>query len=90
MFDKCRWESRELINKGVCDKGFIWNASNCGCECDKSCDFGEYLHYKSCKFTKKLVDKLAEEYNQNVEEVTLAKITSAEDEYVCKCNSCTL
>ena len=25
---KCRCECRELINKGSCDKGFIWNPSN--------------------------------------------------------------
>ena len=23
--DKCRCECKELIDKGVCDKGFIWN-----------------------------------------------------------------
>ena len=27
--DKCRWECKELIDKSVCDKGFIWNPSNC-------------------------------------------------------------
>ena len=27
--DKCRCEYKELIDKGVCDKAFIWNASNC-------------------------------------------------------------
>ena len=27
--DKCRCECKELIDKGVCDKGFIWNPSNC-------------------------------------------------------------
>ena len=32
----------------VCDKGFVWNPSNCDCECDKSCDIGQYLEYKSC------------------------------------------
>ena len=37
--DKCRYECIELIDKGICDKGFIWNPSNC--ECDKSCDVGE-------------------------------------------------
>ena len=26
--DKCRCECKELIDKGVCDKGFIWNPSN--------------------------------------------------------------
>ena len=35
---------QEMIDKGVCDKGFIWNASNCECECDKTCDIGEYLN----------------------------------------------
>ena len=25
--DKCRCECKELIDKGVCDKGFIWNPS---------------------------------------------------------------
>ena len=29
--DKCRCECKELIGKGVCDKGFIWNPSNCKC-----------------------------------------------------------
>ena len=33
--DKCRRESKELIHKGVCNKGFILNPSNCECECDK-------------------------------------------------------
>ena len=32
--DKCRCECKELIDKGTCDKGFIWNPSNCECECD--------------------------------------------------------
>ena len=27
----------QLTEKGICDKGFIWNFSNCNCECDKSC-----------------------------------------------------
>ena len=41
--DKCRFEWRELIDKGMFDKGFIWNLSNCECECDKACDVREYL-----------------------------------------------
>ena len=32
-----RCECKELIEKGICDKGFIWNPDNCECECDKSC-----------------------------------------------------
>ena len=34
---------KKLVDKGVCDKGFIWDPSNCECECDKKCDFSEYL-----------------------------------------------
>ena len=33
------------------------------CECDKSCDVGEYLDYENCNCEKRLVDKLVEEYN---------------------------
>ena len=50
-----------MIDKGVSDKGYICNPSNCECECNKSCDVGEYLDYKDCKCRKKLADKLVEE-----------------------------
>ena len=78
-----------MIDKGVCNKEFIWNHSNCECECDKSCDVGEYLDYENCKYRKKFVDKLIEECTENVEEVKLAKLTSAEDKNKYKCSSCT-
>ena len=45
---ECRCEWKELIDKGVCDKGYVWNPSNCECEWDKSCNIGEYLDYSSC------------------------------------------
>ena len=50
--DKCRWECKELTDKGICDKAFIWNPSNCEYKCYKSCDFSGYLHYKNCKCNK--------------------------------------
>ena len=50
-----------MIDNGRCDKGFIWNPSNCEFECDELCDVGEYLDYRNCKCIKKLVDGLAEE-----------------------------
>ena len=60
--DKCRYECKEdLINKMVRDKGYIWNPSNCACECDKLYDIGQYLDYKNCVCRKSLVDKLVEE-----------------------------
>ena len=96
--DKCRCECKELIDKSVCDKGSIWNPSNCKCECDKSCDVGEYLDYKNCKWRKKLVDKLVErssakECTENLEEAKITKITSMElhsTENIHKCSSCTV
>ena len=51
----------------MCDKGFIWDPSNCDCGCDKSCDVGEYLDYKNCKCRNKLVDKLFEECIKNID-----------------------
>ena len=57
--EKCRCKFREeLIDKGKCDKGFIWKRSNFNCECDKSCDIGEYLGYKNCKCKKRIVGEL--------------------------------
>ena len=55
-----------MIDKGICDKGFIWNPSNCECECDKSCDVGKFLNYKNCKYRKRLIDKLAEECSEDI------------------------
>ena len=81
---KC--ECKELIDKGICNQGYIWNRANCKCVCDKSCCFGEYLDYENCKCRKRLVDKFIEEYNQNIEETSLIKINSTK----CKSNSCIL
>ena len=72
-----------MIDKGVCDKGFIWNPSNC--ECDKSFDEGEYLDYSNCICRKKLVDKLVEECIKNVDEAKITEITENKH----KCSSCT-
>ena len=68
------------MDKGVCHKEFIWNPSNGDCECDKSCDVGEYLDYENCKCRKKLVDKLVEECSENIDEVKMSKMSLAEDE----------
>ena len=74
--NKCRFVCKELTSKGVCKRGFIWNPSNCECECNKSYEVGEYLDYENCKCRKKLVNKLVEEYTEDAVEVKLAKITS--------------
>ena len=80
--DKCRRKCKELIDKGVCDEGYAWNPSNC--ECDKWCDVGEYLDYEKCKCRKRLVDKLVDECDENIDEVKI--LDKNED----KCNSCIL
>ena len=63
---KCRCESKELIDKGRCDKGFIWNPSICKCECNKSCDIEQYLDYKNCKRRKELIIKLFEKCSEGI------------------------
>ena len=81
------------MDKGVCDKGSIWNPSNCKRECDKSCDVGEYLDYENCKCREKLVDKLVEKSTKNIEETRLVEITSTECNSIenkHRHNSCTL
>ena len=40
--DKCIYECEELIDKGICNIGFICNPNNCEFECDKSCDVEKY------------------------------------------------
>ena len=64
----------KLIDKGVCNKGYAWNPSNCEWECGKSYDFGEYLDYKNCKCRKSLADKLVDECNENIDEAKLTEI----------------
>ena len=51
------------------------------CECDKSCDIGEYLDCKNFKCKNKLVDKLVAECTENIDEVKIAELTLTE------CNS---
>ena len=65
--DRCICECKELIDKGKCDKGFIWDPCNCECECDKSYDIGEYLDSKNCRCRIKIIDKLVEEFSENID-----------------------
>ena len=83
--DKCPCECKELVDKGVCDKEYAWNPSNCECECDKSCDVGEYLDYENCKCRKRLIDKLVDDCTETVEEEV--EIVSESKN---KCNSFTV
>ena len=38
--DTCRYECEKLIDKDICDDGFIWNPSISEFECDKSFSVG--------------------------------------------------
>ena len=38
-----------------CNKGYMWNPSTCGCECDMWCKPGQYLDYKKCVCKNKLI-----------------------------------
>ena len=97
---KCRCECKEeLTDKERCDKGFIWNSSDCNCECDNSCDKGEYFYYKNCKCRRKIVGELVEECSKNIDEnemicnKTLNAIllnTIPLNDYKKVCGSCTL
>ena len=64
--------------------GYIWNPSNC--ECDKSCDVRQYLDYENCKCRKRLVDKLVEECNENIDETKLTEIALFEHRNECVCS----
>ena len=75
-----------MIDKGICNKEFIWNPSNCECKCDKLCDAGEYLDFKNFKCRKKLVEKLVEKCTETIEEVKIAN----KNEHQNKCSSCIL
>ena len=61
-----------MIDKAICDIEFIWNPSNYERECDKSCDFREYLDYANGKCRKRLIDKLVEECTENTDEIKIA------------------
>ena len=60
--------AKNWLIKVCVNKGFIWNLRNCGCECDKSYDVGEYLDYENYKCRKKLIDKLVEGCSENIDE----------------------
>ena len=71
-----------MIDKGVCDKGYIFNPSNCNCECDKSCNTSQYLVYLDCKCKKKIIDLIVEtciEYDDNQTKIVNITVTKTDD-----------
>ena len=86
--DKGSSECKELIDIGICDKGFIWNPSNCECECNK-CDVGEYLDYENCTCREKLADKLVEECTKAIDGNEMI-FNGTLNDYGKVCDSCTV
>ena len=87
--DKCRWQCKKLIEKGRSDDGLIWNPGICYCECDKSCDVGEYLDYAHYKYRKRLIDKLVEVCSEDISgNEMIYNVTLNDHEKVC--NSCAI
>ena len=57
-------------------------------ECDKSCHIADYLDYENGKCRNKLVNKLIEECNANVEKIAGATLFEHGNECVCSCTIC--
>ena len=77
------------MDKGRSVKGFVWNLSDCDCECDKSCDIGEYLDYKNCRHRKNIVDNLVEECIKSIDENEMI-YNGALNDHKKVCSSCTI
>ena len=52
-----------------------------------SCGIGEYLDYSNCKCWKKLIDPLAEECTENIDETKLVNKTLEKNENKDQCSS---
>ena len=61
----------------------------CECECDKSCDVGEYLDYANCKCRKRLIYELVEKCDDDIDGNQMVYNATLND---CRsvCKSCTL
>ena len=75
----------------MCDKGYIFNPSNCKCECDKWCNTSQYLDYSDCKCKMKIIDLIVKKCTQYDDDKTkLVNITDNKTKIVNKTieNSC--
>ena len=87
--DKQEWDENkgnceckeDLIDKLICDKGYMWNPSTCTCECNKFCEVGQYLDYENCICRKKLINYLIEECTSIVDIDSYKKESSKTNVY---------
>ena len=77
------------LNKGRRDDRFIWNPSTFERKCDKSCGIWEYLDYANFKYSERLIDKLADECNENIDGDEMIYNATLYD-YKRVCKPCTL
>ena len=59
--------------------------SNCDCWCDKSCDKRQDLDYKNCRWRKRLVDKLVEEWSENIDGIGIIYDTTLNEKVSGSC-----
>lgn len=53
-----RYEYKEPINWGSCNKIYMWNPCKCDCELDETCEMGEYLDIRNCAYKERVIDNL--------------------------------
>ena len=87
--DKCSCECKYLIDKGRCDYEFVWNPIMCECEYHESYDAVKYLDYASCKCRKRIIGKVVEWCDEDINGSETVYNTILND-YGIVCKSCTL
>ena len=88
---KFKCECKELIDKCLRDKGYIFNSINCKCEYHKSCNTSQYLDYLDCQCKNKIIDLIVEKCTEYDDDKTkLVNITDNQTKIVNKTvkNSC--
>ena len=70
--DTCRCDYNEdfasIIN---CTKGYKWNPSTCGCQCDTWCKPGQHLDHKNCICKNQLIGRIIEECTSIINETMI-------------------
>ena len=70
--DTCRYDCNEDFADIIsCAKGYTWNPSTCGCQCDMWCKPGQYLDHKNCACKNKLIGRLIEECTSVINETMI-------------------
>ena len=87
--DKCSCECKYLIDKGRCDDEFVWNPIIFECEYHESCDAVEYLDYANCKCRKRIIGRVVEWCDEDIDGSEMV-YNGILNDYGRVCKSCTL